>query len=123
MTEEFHTLKIEYLDEKDKFKIILINDDNIIKSKDLTSLDSARIHHILANIEESLRHEIKFTTEQLSAAAPLLRIIDSDVTLYINRLEIHKNHQNDMEIDRFYFPLKSFNNIDFIKNYFAEDQY
>ncbi len=122
MTEEFHTLKIEYT-EKDKFKILLINDETIIKSKELTSLDSARIHHILANIEDSLRYEIKFTTEQLSAIEPLLTIVDSDVELYINRLEIYDYHEDDMEVDSFYYPFKSFNDIDLIKNYFAEAQY
>ncbi len=123
MTEAFHTLNIEYTDEKDKFKIVLINDESIIKSKDLTSLDSARIHHILANIEDSLRYDIKFTTEQLSATAPLLSIVDSDVELYINRLELHEYQEDDMAVDRFYFPFKSFNDIDQIKNYFAEAQY
>lgn len=124
MREAYETLKIEYaMADRNKFRILLINDDSVIRSEELTSLDAARLHHVLANIETCLRNEMTLTSEQLSGTAPLLTINESQVTLYINRLEIHERHNNDTDIDVFYFTFNSFNDIDQIKNYFAEAQY
>lgn len=122
--EKYNTLKIEYaIDDRNHFKILLINDDCMVSSKALTSLDAARLHHVLANIEPCLRGEITLTTEQLSATAPLLTINESQVTLYINRLEIHERHADDTDVEIFYFSFNSFDDIDQLKNYFAEAQY
>lgn len=124
MREKYETLKIEYaIADRNQFCILLINNDSVIRSRVLTSLDAARLHHVLANIEPCLRYEMKLTTEQLSATAPLLTINESQITLYINRLEIHERHANDTDVDVFYFSFNSFNDIDQIKNYFAEAQY
>lgn len=125
MTKEaYDLLKIEYaMDNRTQFKILLINDENVFRSKDLTSLDAARLHHVLANIEPMLRGQMTLPSEQLSGTAPLLTITESHVSLYINRLEIHERHDDDLAVDVFYFTFNSFNEIDQIKNYFAEAQY
>lgn len=124
MREAYETLKIEYdIEDRKKFKILLINDDSVISSKALTSLDAARIHHVLANIESCLRGTMTLSAEELSATAPLLTIKESQVVLYINRLEIYEWHEEDTGIDVFYFKFKHFDDIDQIKNYFAEAQY
>lgn len=124
MREQYDLLKIEYaINNRAQFKILLINDNSVVRSQTLTSLDAARLHHVLANIEPILRNDMTLSADQLSGSAPLLTISESQVTLYINRLEIHERHANDMNVDVFYFSFTSFDDIDQIKNYFAEAQY
>lgn len=121
---QYPTLKIEYSKaDKNKFRILLIDDESVISSKELTSLDAARLHHVLTNIEPCLRNDMTLTTEQLSGITPLLMIKESQVILYINRLEISTRHDTDTTTDTFYFTFKCFDDIDKIKNYFAEAQY
>lgn len=124
MNKKYGKLRIEYSEtDKNSFKILMINDDEVVKSMDLTSLDAARIHHVLGNIEESLRYELKFSTKELSAIKPLLIIKESNVSLFINRIEIHDWHEKDTGVDICYYTFTCFKDIDVLKNYFAEAQY